>query len=121
CSSDLYLPGVGALELTDRLTKLIKMIDSPAPIHLVGHSLGGLVAREYASSDACDVRITQTISLAAPFLGSEQHYLVPGQAGKDIAPSSAWLRELRAASERNRRVPHLTLVAGDDEVIVRGA
>ncbi len=116
-----YVPGPGIVELTARVDRLVRLIESPRPIHLVGHSLGGLVMRNYARAPSCDGRVLQTISLAAPFLGSKKNWLVPGQAGRDLDPSSPLLLALRSASPENERVPHTTIVAQHDEMILPGA
>jgi pimeloyl-ACP methyl ester carboxylesterase len=90
-------------------------------VHLVGHSLGGLVVRDYARSPWRDARVVQTISLAAPFLGSKRSWLVPGHAGRELVPGSSLLEQLRTNSRENEQIPHLTLVAEEDEMIVPGA
>jgi triacylglycerol lipase len=116
-----YAPGPGIVELAGRVAELISTLASPSPIHLVGHSMGGLVMRYFASLTSCDSRVVQTISLAAPFMGSHRSGLVPGQAGRDIDPSSPLLVRLRENSAVNQAVPHLTLVAEEDEMILPGA
>lgn len=120
-SSFSYSPGPGIIELAERLARQVSAIHGKRPIHLIGHSLGGLVMRCYARSDACDRRVVQTVSLAAPFLGSKRNFLVPGKAGRDISRHSRLLAELRAASPENERIPHLALVAQHDEMIEKGA
>lgn len=116
-----YPPGPGIVDLSQKLKRHILEIGGNQSIHLVGHSLGGLVVRHYARSSECDPRVVQTISLAAPFLGSKRNHLVPGRAGQDISTDSPLLLELRAASPENEKVPHLALVAKDDDMIERGA
>jgi pimeloyl-ACP methyl ester carboxylesterase len=120
-SSFSYPPGPGILELAQKLKEQVAQFVGERPIHLVGHSLGGLVVRYYASSPECDPRVAQTISLAAPFLGSKRNFLVPGTAGRDIEPGAPILAQLRAASAANQSVPHRALVAQDDEMIEPGA
>jgi triacylglycerol lipase len=116
-----YLPGPGIVELSHRLEELIDEIVGDFPIHLVGHSLGALVQRYYATGPSCDPRVVQTVSLAAPFRGSERDWLVPGQAGIDISPTSALLYGLRQTTPAQSRLPHLSLVAEEDEMIVGDA
>ncbi len=116
-----YWPGPGLNELSERLAGLIATIESPSPIHLIGHSLGGLVVCLYVSGPAPDPRIQQTVSLAAPFLGSARNWLVPGQAGRDITPGSVLLEQLRRGEGRRQNLPHLAIVAGEDDMILPGA
>lgn len=116
-----YRPGPGIEELSERLARLLGTIDGSEPIHLIGHSLGGLVACHYVSRADCDPRVCETISLAAPFLGSRRHGLVPGQAGRDLRPGAPGLERLRSGAARRQGLPHLTLVAAEDRLIEPGA
>jgi pimeloyl-ACP methyl ester carboxylesterase len=120
-----YLPGPGVPALAAQLGEIVAAIPEGAHLHLVGHSLGGIVARWFAleASQALreaplakDARVATTISLAAPFAG---------------VPSAAWLgvptmRDLRPKSEVLRRillhpgagnVPHLSIIAGADTLL----
>lgn len=115
-----YPPGPGIVELSARVRDLLSKIQSPAPIHLVGHSLGGLVLRQVARQ-RWDPRVATTISLAAPFRGSEKVWLVPGQAGRDLLPGAPLLADLTSRTPADEGIPHLTLVAADDEMILPGA
>lgn len=116
-----YLPGPGVQAMTERLATLIADIREPANIHLVGHSFGGLVMRNYVCCEDCDPRVVTTTSLAAPFLGSLKNGWVPGQGGRDLLPTAEILLRLRTASKENLRVPHLSLCAVEDRLIVPGA
>lgn len=114
-----YAPGPGVDALTRRLAELLRRIEGQGPVHLVGHSLGGLVMRNYVLSHGRDPRVVQTISLASPYLGSRRSWLVPGPAGADIAASSELLRRLRATDAPGIR--HLSIVAGQDAMVIPGA
>lgn len=116
-----YPPGPGIEELAARLERLIEGIQSSAPIVFVGHSLGGLVQRHYLSREDCDARVVHSVSLASPFRGSRKSGLVPGQAGRDLAPQSRLLPLIRSGGPHSERTPHLTLVAEEDELILPDA
>lgn len=112
-----YFPGPGIGELTGRLRKVLQTLPSTQPIVLVGHSLGGLVVRNYVLEFA-DTPIQLTISLAAPFSGSRRFHLVPGQAGRDLIPGAEILAPLSRDSAAHRAVPHLSLLAADDRLVL---
>jgi triacylglycerol lipase len=116
-----YVPGPSVEEMTDSIAALVGKIEEPRSIHLIGHSFGGLAVRNYASRATCDSRVVDTISLAAPFLGSLKTAWVPGQGGRDLLPNSEILARLRENSHENVRVPHLSVCGGEDQLIVGGA
>ncbi len=112
-----YLPGAGILDLSERVSELLHRASEPAPIVLVGHSLGGLVHRAYCQRPDRDSRVVLTVSLAAPFEGARRHSLVPGQGGRDLAPGTPLLSSLRTPSALNLSVAHFAVGAADDSVI----
>jgi pimeloyl-ACP methyl ester carboxylesterase len=79
------------------LSSLIRSIPGDGPVHLVGHSMGGLVARTYLDSDP-DPRVRRVVMIGTPNQGAEKanffervglialvgpaaRQLVPGPAG----------------------------------------
>jgi pimeloyl-ACP methyl ester carboxylesterase len=107
-----YAPGPGAEALAERLARLLDHVPDEARVHLVGHSLGGIVARYYATTRD-DLRIVQTIALASPFGGVPAASMLGFDSARDLSPDSAVLRSLRI-TEPVREVPHLSIVAGED-------
>lgn len=116
-----YLPGAGILELTAQLARRLQRLPPRLSVVLVGHSLGGLVARQYVRQHAMQSRVVQTISLATPFNGTHRHRWVVGQAGRDLVPGSPILAPLWQDSPQNRAVPHLSLIATDDQLVLGAA
>ncbi len=66
-----------------------------ARIALVGHSMGGLVARAYLRRHGVG-RVAKLITLGSPHHGSELAHLAMGLNGAQMRPGSAWLAALNA-------------------------
>jgi triacylglycerol lipase len=107
-----YLPGPGVELITARLASLLSELPSRAKVHLVGHSLGGIVARHYAVT-AGDARIVSTIAMASPFGGIRGIGFLRFGGARDLDSESAILRRIRSA---DIRVPHLSIFAGADRL-----
>lgn len=116
-----YLPGVSVDALEDRLASLISAVPGDAPLVLIGHSFGGLAVRSYAARPEANPRLVQTVSLATPFLGSLKNNWVPSPGCHDLEPGAARLERLMSGSAENARVPHLTICAAEDQLVVPGA
>lgn len=110
-----YAPGPDVAALCERLAGLTAELPETARLHLVGHSLGGVVARAYAH-DRGDARVIQTISLAAPFAGVPGAAALSFGAARDLDPQSALLRRIRIEAS-SAAVPHLSILAGADNVV----
>jgi pimeloyl-ACP methyl ester carboxylesterase len=110
-----YAPGPGVPALAARLDKLVRGIPAGARIHLVGHSLGGVVTRWYAL-ESKDPRIVETISLAAPFGGVRTAAWLGLPTLRDLRPESDVLRTIRL-HPRAASIPHLSIVAGADTLL----
>jgi pimeloyl-ACP methyl ester carboxylesterase len=112
-----YPPGPGVRSLVKRLGALLAELPDQVHVHLLGHSLGGVVARYYAQ-EVGDPRIVQTISMASPFAGVRTARLLGGvELARDLSPNSGLLRKLRLGGHRHLRVPHLSIVAEHDRMI----
>jgi len=110
-----YFPGPGIEELASRLATVLRAIPAGARIHLVGHSLGGIVARLCAMQIA-DPRVAQTISMASPFAGVPRAGLLAIASTRDLEPTSPVLRRILCSSCASP-VPHLSIVAGADTLV----
>ncbi len=112
-----YEPGPGIDTLARRLAEIVASLPLGVRVHLVGHSLGGVVVRWFAQ-EIGDPRLVQTISLAAPFAGVRSLGAKVGLAvAKDLDPQSPLLRKLRLGSTRALALPHLSLVAEHDHMV----
>jgi pimeloyl-ACP methyl ester carboxylesterase len=63
-------------------------------IHVVGHSLGGLIARYYVQQLDGDQRVHTLVTLGTPHGGTLPAYLLPAKLGRQLRPGSDLLTEL---------------------------
>ncbi len=64
-------------------------------VHIVGHSLGGLMARYYVQRLGGDARVDTLVTLGTPHRGSKiAHLLPPTRVPQQLRPGSDLLREL---------------------------
>jgi pimeloyl-ACP methyl ester carboxylesterase len=110
-------PGVGIERIAQSLAKLVARMPKGCRIHLVGHSLGGLVSRWYVQELGGHARVAQTISLGSPFGGTERARPFRFLVGADLHRTSPVLARLRARAH-DHEVPHLSVVGDDDAMVV---
>jgi pimeloyl-ACP methyl ester carboxylesterase len=116
-ASFTHAPGVSIDRIARRLARLIESVPAPCRVHLVGHSLGGVVARWYVQELGGHARVAQTISLGAPFGGTERAHPFPFLVGRELARSSPLLARLRARAHEHD-IPHTSIVGDGDIVVV---
>jgi pimeloyl-ACP methyl ester carboxylesterase len=114
----------GPLRTVDSLARQLRdeceRMPAGVRLHLVGHSLGGLVARYYVQEEGGRGRVRQTISLASPFHGTSLGRYLPPAIEANLSPESPLLARLRDPARAAPDVPHLSVVAADD-LLVRPA
>jgi triacylglycerol esterase/lipase EstA (alpha/beta hydrolase family) len=101
-------------------------------VAIVGHSMGGLVARAYLRRFG-PARVRLLMTLGTPHQGSVHAYLFPGASLGQLRPGNRWLATLNAEALPPVRVvalwsPHDSMVApqasarlpGADEILIRG-
>jgi len=118
-ASFTHLPGVGVRRIALSLTKLVDRIPRGVRVHLVGHSLGGLVARWYVEELGGHMRVAQTISLASPFGGARAADLFPYFVGADLQAGSEVLTHMRTRTPAD--VPHTSIVGTADRLVHHSA
>jgi triacylglycerol lipase len=116
-ASFTHAPGVGIDRIARSLAKIVERISARSRVHLIGHSLGGLVARWYVQELGGHTRVAQTISLGAPFGGTERAHPFPFLVGRDLGRSSPLLARLRERAHEHD-VPHTSLVGEGDLMVV---
>jgi alpha-beta hydrolase superfamily lysophospholipase len=104
--------------LVDELADCLAALPRTCRIRLVGHSLGGVLARWYVQ-ELGDPRVVATVSLASPFRGTTLADGLPGPLTKEMRPASPRLRLLLDPTKIDEaRVPHTSFVASADSVVV---
>jgi hypothetical protein len=68
-------------------------------IHVVGHSMGGLVARYYVQRLGGDARVHTLVTLGTPHQGTRAARLVPRGVCQQLAPGSEVMTELAAPTD----------------------
>ena len=63
-------------------------------VHVVGHSLGGVIARYYVQRLGGDARVHTLCTLGAPHAGTFAAHLLPQKVVKQLRPGSELMREL---------------------------
>jgi pimeloyl-ACP methyl ester carboxylesterase len=116
-ASFTHAPGAGIERIARSLAKIVAQIPSGCRVHLIGHSLGGLVARWYVQELGGHARVAQTISLGSPFGGTERARRFNFLVGADLHRTSPVLARLRARAH-DHDVPHTSVVAEADAMVV---
>jgi hypothetical protein len=112
-ASFTHAPGAGIRRIARTLASLVERLPRSARVTVVGHSLGGVVARWYVQEMGGHARVAQTVSLASPFCGVDVPALL---VGADVHFDSELLRRIRDGAS-GCCVPHTSIVAGDDSVV----
>lgn len=71
-------------------------------VHVIGHSLGGLIARYYVQRLGGDARVHTLVTMATPHNGTHLARLVGTELTRQLRPGSDLLRELQAPIDRCR-------------------
>jgi pimeloyl-ACP methyl ester carboxylesterase len=107
-------------------------------IHVIGHSMGGLIARYYVQCLGGDARVHTLVTLGTPHAGTRAAKLIPHPLARQLRPDSDVVRELAQPApgcrtrmlsvwsdldqlivpKRNARVDHADLDARN--VLIRG-
>jgi triacylglycerol lipase len=98
-----YLPlGAGVPALAERLAGRVEEIRSltGAPrIHVVAHSLGGILLRWYVQELGGDRTVDVAITLATPHEGTSAAYLWPERTARQLRPGSRLVRRLASGAQ----------------------
>jgi pimeloyl-ACP methyl ester carboxylesterase len=86
-------------------------------VHVVGHSLGGLIARYHVQRQGGDLRIATLVTLGTPHQGSIWAHVLPTPLVRQLRPGSPLLQELAQPAPRCRT--RITAIYSNlDEMVV---
>jgi pimeloyl-ACP methyl ester carboxylesterase len=89
----------GAAELGEHVERICAQTGHDR-IHVVGHSLGGLIARHYVQRQGGDRRVDALVTLGTPHGGSVLAHALPAPMVRQLRPGSPVLQELAEPVER---------------------
>jgi pimeloyl-ACP methyl ester carboxylesterase len=85
---------------------------------IVGHSMGGLVARAYVERCGGAGRVAKVISIGTPHHGTLTARLAPGANAGQMRIGSAWLRELNREENVSGNIEHVSIYSAHDNVVI---
>lgn len=85
-------------------------------VFLVGHSLGGLIARYFVQCLGGDHRVSTLVTLGSPHAGSQLARVAPVLVGRQLRPNSELMRELAGPARCSTRF--VAIYSDRDEVVV---
>ena len=97
-----YLPlGSGIPQLAERLAARvdeIRDLTGAERVHVIGHSMGGLLTRWYVQELGGDRRVDTVITLGSPHEGTLAAWLWPERTARDMRPGSSVISRLAAGA-----------------------
>ncbi|MHB8511077.1 MAG: esterase/lipase family protein [Actinomycetota bacterium] len=89
-------------QLAAHVDRVIRTAGS-SKVHIIGHSLGGIIARTYIQYFGGEDKVHTCITLGTPHRGTYSALFSRGRAVRDIRPSSELIAELQAPPASNVR------------------
>jgi triacylglycerol esterase/lipase EstA (alpha/beta hydrolase family) len=115
-----YGPPLASIELFAEQTaakiESILAITGATSLAIVGHSMGGLVARAYLRRHGGD-RVGLLMTLGTPHHGSVLAWLFPGLCMGQLRPGNAWLAELNRDEEYSPPARTVSLWSWHDSMV----
>jgi pimeloyl-ACP methyl ester carboxylesterase len=106
----------GAADLGAQLDRICEQTGHER-VHVVGHSLGGLLARYHVQRQGGDRHVESLVTLGTPHQGSVLAHLLPTPLVRQLRPGSAVLRELAEAAP-GIRTPVTAIYSDLDQVVL---
>lgn len=100
---------------------LAEFIDARVPdgarVALVGHSLGGVVARWYVQELGGHARVDRLVTLATPHAGTDKARAWPLSLAKALRPEGEVMRRLEQRAHVLGSLPLTAVAAGEDRMV----
>jgi pimeloyl-ACP methyl ester carboxylesterase len=109
----------GAADLGEHIERICEQTGHDQ-VHVVGHSLGGLIARYYVQRQGGDRRVASLVTLGTPHAGSRWAHVVPTPLIRQLRPGSAVIQEL-AEPAPDCRTPVTAVYSDLDQIVVPAA
>jgi triacylglycerol esterase/lipase EstA (alpha/beta hydrolase family) len=105
-----------AQQVADKVTE-IRVRTGTEKVILVGHSMGGLVARAYLYQLGGNAFVAKLITLGSPHHGTVLARLIGGMNVKQMRPNNAWLKALEKSEAQQTKVPTVCIYSCHDNFI----
>lgn len=106
----------GATDLGARIERICEQTGYDR-VHVVGHSLGGLIARYHVQCQDGDRRVESLVTLGTPHHGSIWAHVMPTPLVRQLRPASPVLREL-AQPAPGCRTPVTAIYSDLDQMVL---
>ncbi|HKE38863.1 MAG TPA: alpha/beta fold hydrolase [Casimicrobiaceae bacterium] len=113
-------PHAGIERFARQLGKKIDAIcaaTSATQVLLIGHSMGGLVARAYLRHFGSE-RVGRIITIGTPHHGSVLAWSFPGESLAQMHPGNPWLAKLNIEEHRPAPVPIISIWSRHDSMVI---
>lgn len=81
-----------------RKVEKVKALTGASQVHLIGHSLGGLVSRYYVERMNGSVHVRTLVAIASPWAGTDMARFDITPVSRDLCPESVVMKELGPAN-----------------------
>lgn len=113
-----YGPVASFASTVQRLAAFVDAhVPTEARLSLVGHSLGGLLARWYVQEMGGHARVDRLVTLAAPHGGTERARMLPLPLARGLQPGGSVVRRLEQRAHRLAPIAHTVVAAGKDRMV----
>ena len=104
-----------AVQVADTIAK-IERDTGASQVVIVGHSMGGLVARSYLRAYG-PAHVRRLVTIGTPYAGSRHAWLMSGAPLAQMRPGSAYLAALQTRVDAERAVPIVSIWSWHDSMV----